>query len=229
MSGAVAASMPTETQYIRLSIDYSGLKGALEEALSIGSSFRNLSASLAVVVTALPRDPSLYSRITSAPPESVLDTISAVPGQLVQLVVDDSKDNDFWPSRLPLSYITGVTPNFWTRMPKELVKALFQQRIDVTTVYNPARFIQRLRTFGFRVEFVPGEDRLSVVRTIRGAEIKIEKVRHFIDLIQCYLVDEIAVANYINDLVQNSSQSAQGAVIHCLPMQKHPGIEDLDQ
>jgi hypothetical protein len=231
MAGAVAVSMPAETRHLRLDVNYSGFKGTLEESLSSGSAFRNLSASLAVVVAALPCNPSLYSRLTRASPEVTLDILSMIPDQLAQLAVESSEDNALWVSKLSLHYMPGATPNFWTGMPAELAEALLQDRIAVTTIYNPARFIQKLRTLGFRVKFIPGEAMISVAGTARGAEIKIENIGYFLDLIQCYLVDEMVVANSINDLVQNScfEHSAEGAIIDWLPMQRQPGIADLDK
>jgi hypothetical protein len=229
MVNLITCSSPADSRRLRLTVDYSALKGALEEALSSGSCFRRIGSSHLVAVTALSKSTSFYARYARSLPEEEFAGLDKISEHAIHLA-SPFADNALWISKLYLNYRPGATPNFWTRLPTEFIKAAFQQKIAVTILYNPGRFIERLRHLGFTVALIPGQERLSVTRVTEGVEIKVDAMNYFLGLIIEFFVDEITVANAIVDLVDaiNPQQYGQKSMIALVPMQAHPIIEDAD-
>jgi hypothetical protein len=226
---AVTTQFPEERQHARLSVDYSGFSGTLEKALSSGFSFQRFGRSLAVAIIALPHA-SRYSQFERSLPQGLLDRLTAMLGQVAQLASEPKEDNAIWISKFSLRYLPGSTPNFWTAIPTDLAEGVFQERIAVVTIYNPACFIRRLREIGFEVKFAQGEELISVTRVVDKRKIDIENIGYYLSLIQEYFVDELSVADCIGNLVEREllEHSEESFVVNCIPMQVHSVNTRLD-
>jgi hypothetical protein len=202
MVDVATVSPPTEKRRLRLGVDYSSLAGVFEEATSSGLAL----------------------------PKRIWEQLRELPPKLYPLCTESLEDNALWIGSLVLKYLPGITPILWSAMPNELLQGIFEERVVVVTLYNPARFIQRLRAFGFEVSIVKEEATLSIVYSGADRRAEVHNSMYFLSLIQHFLVDESSVAEAIHDLVRDGVSGRYGkkAEIIWKPMQFRPEVEDLE-
>ena len=220
MTATVTTPMPKDLHHLRLSVDYSGLKAAFNEARRSGFAFRQLGPSLAILVAASPSSPSSHLRWRRSLPRKIESQLAAITPRLAQLASEPLEDNGFWIGSLTLNYLPGTTPLFWAT-PTEIFKDLFCERIVATTFYNPARFIRYLRRFGLQVEYLPHRAGLSIIQTTGNKRVELQNGDYFLRLIQDYLVNELQVAEFVANLFGLSERFGHGTDLELIPMQLH--------
>ncbi|MBB4081136.1 hypothetical protein GGR28_003783 [Lewinella aquimaris] len=98
-------------------------------------------------------------------------------------------------------YHPGTMPLIWYQVDTTFLKDLYFGRICLTTIYNPAVFIDELSRIDYQYKI---EDReLIIYRPTNGQNLVLKDYMYFVDLVSIYFMKESTVSRLLNESVKH--------------------------
>jgi hypothetical protein len=144
---------------------------------------------------------SLFDKLLSGS----IDAINKLQGlgPYVERLVDrspvDASDNAncFIVSAIGRTTVPGATPLFWCPLRLPFLEKLFFQDAIVTTIYNPAHLIRKLREQGYQARPL-GNHQYDVYKMVGKSRMTVRRFDYWVRLIQDHLVDEEVILRVIS-------------------------------
>ena len=129
---------------------------------------------------------SLYDRLSQD------DEYSEIPKDFQaiasRMVVSDSKYNRFIIGSLNLDMRLSRIPIFWWDISDEICRDLYFHGLHISTVYNPAKIIQRYTDLGYTLSETQNLRGLTISKPLDGGQITLHEFDFFFDLISHSLI-----------------------------------------
>jgi len=140
----------------------------------------------------------IISRLIPETPKILYEKPEYLQKQAQTIVNGELEDNMIIIGELNPQFLIGSTPLFWWPVDIEFLRKLYFREIIIATIYNPAHFINKLRSLGFTVT-QQKKYQCSVEKTVDGKNIEIEGFSYFVHFIQNHLLREDAVIDILSE------------------------------
>jgi len=119
-----------------------------------------------------------------------------------------NNSNSFFVGHLNFDIPFGSKPLYWwvEEVETEFIREFIFHDVHITTLYNPAHLIRKLRELNFIVEIKNGGRKIKVSKVIGKAKFEIAGMNYFLNLIQRNLVHEDLIISMFVELL-NKFQS----------------------
>ena len=113
-----------------------------------------------------------------------------------------SNTNSLFFGHLSTDVIYGTTPVFWwPLLPIDFIQKVIFQDVIITTIYNPAHLIRKLRELGFEMEIVGRKGHLVISKVLGKGKLQFAEMGHIRNLVQNYLMSEDAVIALVKNIL----------------------------
>lgn len=122
--------------------------------------------------------------------DETMDGIKELDYKLFSTILYNEKSINFHPGTMPL---------FWYKINSSNLKKIYFGEIILTSVYNPARFIQALMEIGFK--YKTENKSLIIYKEMGTQNLRIENHMYFVDLISMYLMKEKTIVRMFEETI----------------------------